>query len=72
MVLTVAYDAAKTAATQTSVNDALTQATLARKYATNKAIIASDDLSFVIYEDDGVTPIRTTTVSADKRVRTPI
>lgn len=44
---------------------------LARKMATNKAVIAPDELSVVIYDDDDSTPLKSFTVSSDKRTRTP-
>lgn len=42
-----------------------------RKLTENKAVIAPDDLSVVIYEDDKVTPFKQFDISADKRTRDP-
>lgn len=42
-----------------------------RKIARNKVVVAADELSGTVYEDDGVTPALTFTISADKRTRTP-
>lgn len=50
---------------------AVEQATLARKIGSNKAVIAPDELSVVIYDDDESTPLYEFDVSSDKRTRTP-
>lgn len=42
-----------------------------RKLSENKAVIAPDDLSVTIYEDDKVTPFREFAISEDKRERDP-
>ncbi|MHA1859143.1 MAG: hypothetical protein ACTSUU_06830 [Candidatus Thorarchaeota archaeon] len=42
-----------------------------RKLTANKAVIAPDDLSVIVYDDDGVTPFREFAISPDKRTRDP-
>lgn len=51
--------------------DSLTELEFIRKLLDNKAVIAPDDLSVTIYDDDKVTPIRIYDVSADKKTRDP-
>lgn len=56
-------------------SSALTQAAIdaakARKAALNKAVIATNDLSVTIFEDDAVTPFAEFDISSDQRIRTP-
>ena len=66
---TAAAASSATAATEATV--AATQSTLGRKYAGNRAVISSDDLTVTIYDDDDVTPILVLDISADKRERVP-
>ena len=42
-----------------------------RKLTENKAVIAPDDLSVIIYDDDKVTPFKEFAISPDKRTRDP-
>ncbi len=44
---------------------------IARKILANRAVVASDDLSVTIYEDDATTTNRSFTISSDGRDRTP-
>lgn len=48
------------------------QATIARKMQTNKAVVSADGLSVHIYDDDGVTLLRSFSISADKNTRLPV
>lgn len=54
------------------LDTAAAQATLARKIGSNKAVIAGDELSVIIYDDNGTTPLYTFTISGDKLTRTPV
>lgn len=57
MTLTAAYDAAKTAASQTSVTDLDTDLTYLRRALTNKKRWDSVNSRWIIYADDDATPL---------------
>jgi hypothetical protein len=42
-----------------------------RKMTSNKAVVAGDDLSVTVYENDELTVFKEFDISADKRTRTP-
>jgi hypothetical protein len=45
---------------------------LANQTIAGRAVVAPDDLSITIYDIDDVTVLKTYTVSADTRTRTPV
>ena len=56
----------------TTVNSAGEQVQKLRKLESNKAVISEDGLTVTIYDDDDITPLHVYTISADKRIRTPV
>lgn len=59
----VAYD---------SLSKIESEAALSRKLQSNKAVVSADGLSVNIYDDDGITILKSYNISSDKRTRTPV